>query len=138
MLKSHWEEFMVLIRAKSLHVEALLKSSQPVGIKQDKVILGFFYPFHKGQIENARNREMVIEALSQVLGQPTAVQCILLPERTPERTPERKERKASAPTQSGPAGEDPVIRLAREMGAEVSSPTPTVSGQAGEEGTGDG
>lgn len=133
MLKSHWEEFMVLIRAKSLHVEALLKSSQPVGIKQDKVILGFFYPFHKGQIENARNREMVIEALSQVLGQPTAVQCILLPERAPER-------KASAPTQSGQAGEDPVIRLAREMGAEVSSPTPTVSGsgRAGEEGTGDG
>ncbi|MBI2845715.1 MAG: hypothetical protein HYX86_04120 [Chloroflexi bacterium] len=116
LLKSRWEEFMGLIRTKNLHVEALLKSGEPLGVRRDKVVLGFYYPFHKGQIENARNREVVVDALQQIMGRAVGVQCVLIQEVA--------ERKAS------PASEDPVIRLAREMGAEVA---PLSSGVGKEE-----
>lgn len=107
-----WDDFLAHVRSQNLRVEALLKSCQPLMVKKDTVVLGFYYPFHKGQIENARNRELVEEALGKTLGHAVAVKCVLLVER---------EKK--------PTEEDALIKAAQQMGAEVST-LPTASSEA--------
>jgi len=101
------------IKTRNMHVEALLKSCQPVGVGEDSVILGFYYPFHKGRVEEPRYKGLVEEVLSQAMGRPYHIECVLLADRERRReSPESRDLEA--------AKEDPLIKAALEMGGEIT------------------
>jgi hypothetical protein len=43
------------------------------------VVLGFFYQFHKESVENLKNKAVVEDVLSKVLGQRLRIRCALAP-----------------------------------------------------------
>jgi DNA polymerase-3 subunit gamma/tau len=108
-----WEGLLTQIKKRNMHVEALLKSCQPVAVEEDIVILGFYYPFHKGRIEEPRCKGLVEEVLSQAMGQPYHIECVLLADRERRRRPPKK-RDLEA------VKEDPLIKAALEMGGEIT------------------
>jgi DNA polymerase-3 subunit gamma/tau len=74
-----WPHVVEGIRPLDPSVQALLHSSscQPVAVEGRVVVLGFRYAFHKGKIEEARNRRMVEHVLSKVLQGNYGVRCVL-------------------------------------------------------------
>jgi len=112
-IENLWEELLVQIKKRNMHVEALLKSCQPVAVEEDVVVLGFYYPFHKRRIEEPRCKGLVEEILSQGMGQPYHIKCVLLADR---------ERRRGSPKKRdlGAVKEDPLIKAALEMGGEIT------------------
>jgi hypothetical protein len=59
-------------------VEAFLKASSPVEIDTEgRVVVEFYYPFHKEQIEKRPNKKIVEECMSVVLGKQSYIVCRL-------------------------------------------------------------
>ena len=58
---------------------AILRSAgvKPVSMENDTVVLSFRYPYHKEQIEKAENQRVVERIISNFLGHPCHVHCIL-------------------------------------------------------------
>ncbi len=108
-----WEGLLTQIKKLNMHVEALLKSCQPVAVEEDIVVLGFYYPFHKGRIEEPRCKGLVEEVLSQAMGQPYHIECVLLADRERRRRPPKKRDLEEVK-------EDPLIKAALEMGGEIT------------------
>jgi len=48
-------------------------------VLDDAVVLGFFYQFHKESVENLKNKALVEDVLSKVLGQRLRIRCALAP-----------------------------------------------------------
>lgn len=119
-IENLWEELLTQVKKRNMHVEALLKSCQPVAVDEDVVVLGFYYPFHRGRIQEPRCKGLVEEVLSQAMGQPYHIECVLLADRGKRREP-REKRDLEA------VKEDPLIKAALEMGGEITevkSPPP--------------
>ncbi len=121
-LRQHWHEFLNLLRPKNLSLEALMRSSQPLGIEGDVIVLGFDYEFHRGKVEEDHNRQAVEDALSELVGQRCQVRCVLQQEN--EAVEEGHNQPSSDPADQSPeqdsVQEDPVIRMAVEdLGAQV-------------------
>lgn len=112
-IENLWEGLLAQIKNRNMHVEALLKSCQPMAVEEDVVVLGFYYPFHKGRIEEPRCKGLVEEVLSQAMGQPYHIECVLLADREKRRRPPKK-RDLEA------VREDPLIKAALEMGGEIT------------------
>ena len=82
-------------------VAAYLNGSCEVkALEDDTLVLGFYFPFHQGRIEQEGNRRIVEEAASQVLGRPVRLKL--------EPTPLRQQAKV-------PGGH--LVQAARELGA---------------------
>jgi len=112
-IENLWEGLLTQIKQRNMHVEALLKSCQPVAVEEDVVVLGFYYPFHKGRIEEPRCKSLVEELLSQAVGQPYHIECVLLADREKRREPPKKRDLETVK-------EDPLIKAALEMGGEIT------------------
>ena len=58
---------------------AILRSAgvKPVAVEKDVVSLSFRYPYHKEQIEKIENQRVVEKIISNFLGRPCRVHCIL-------------------------------------------------------------
>ncbi len=126
-LEAGWDEMLQRIKAKNIHVEALLKSSEPVSVEDQVVTLGFYYPFHKGKVESRRLRVLVEEAVSEVLGRTYELSCVLLPGRVGREARGEKSPRRSAkvpPEEIASIQDDPLIKAALEMGAEVTGTVP--------------
>ncbi|MBC7224405.1 MAG: hypothetical protein H5T59_09070, partial [Anaerolineae bacterium] len=79
-LKAEWGRVLAEVRPHSRQVEAVLRGScEPLSIEDGVVTIGFYHQFHKGRVEEARNRELVQEAVSRVLGSPHRIRCVLVP-----------------------------------------------------------
>ncbi|GAH85862.1 unnamed protein product, partial [marine sediment metagenome] len=76
---------------------AILRSAgvRPVTIEDDTVVLTFRYPYHKEQIEKPENQQVAKKIISNFLGRPCQVRCIL--------------------------EDNHLVRAALKMGAEVTS-----------------
>lgn len=115
-VQRNWAELLAAIRPHSRMVEALLKDCRPVGVQEDAVTLGFFYPFHKQRIEEPKHRALVEKMLQRVLGVRVRVECTMIDKESvaegiQKRRPKDKYRQAV---------EDPVIQAAVEkFGARV-------------------
>ncbi len=74
-----WPEVVESIRPVNPSVQALLHgySCQPISVEGRVVVLGFRYEFHKGKIEEVRNRRIVEQALSRVLHGNYGIRCVL-------------------------------------------------------------
>ncbi|MBI2303565.1 MAG: DNA polymerase III subunit gamma/tau [Chloroflexi bacterium] len=80
-LKANWKQ--IVSRAKGLSpkvpmLDAYLRSAcQPLTVEDKTVVLGFYYPMQKDKIEEMENRRIVEGLLSQALGSPHQVRCVL-------------------------------------------------------------
>jgi len=72
-----WPQVLAAVKPKNHTIEAFLKGCRPESLKNDILTLQFFYPFHREKIEEARNRKIVEEAATEVLGRKTRVRCVL-------------------------------------------------------------
>jgi len=108
-LRGRWKEFIKSLRGEgsSGNLDAFLRSAcDPVALKDDTLVLGFYYSFHKERIEDAKYRHLVEKKLKEVFGRPYKIQCILI------------DNKREIPSQA--ETQNPVIKAALEMGARIS------------------
>ena len=78
------------------------------------VVLGFYYPSHKEQIELPENRALVEEAISEMLGRKLALECLLHASGAQRRAEEMTNRFQEA-------AEDPLIQaVVRKYGAQIT------------------
>ncbi|HDQ73739.1 MAG TPA: DNA polymerase III subunit gamma/tau [Chloroflexi bacterium] len=121
-LSQRWPEFLNDLRPRNMSLEALMRSSQPLGIEEDVIILGFDYEFHRGKVEEDHNRQEVENVLSKMVGQRYRVRCVLQREDGPTET-KRHQPSHAAPDPSPRQDviqEDPVVKMAVEdLGAQV-------------------
>ncbi|MEA3341503.1 MAG: DNA polymerase III subunit gamma/tau [Chloroflexota bacterium] len=114
-LRNRWSELLNALRPRNLSLEALMHSCEPMAVEGNVVVLGFAYKFHRSKVEEERNKQVVEEVLSDLLGQRYQVRCILA----------QQERVAASGTKSPLSEEqiiadDPLVRAAVEdLGAQV-------------------
>jgi hypothetical protein len=89
-----------------------------VAVEGDTVVLGFEFDLHRARAEEESNKRDVEEVLSSLAGRPVMVRCVLAKRRgTSPRT-----RGSGTPPVSAPGDEfdeDPVVRAALDLGAQV-------------------
>jgi DNA polymerase III subunit gamma/tau len=105
-----WNEILDAVGAKNRSVQALLRSARPMGTEGDGLVLGFAYEFHRGRIEDMKNRVVVEETIERVLGLRLHVRCVLA----------TKDSVATADPLNA-AMNDPLVRAAVALGARVRS-----------------
>jgi DNA polymerase-3 subunit gamma/tau len=109
-----WLQVLEEVKTRDQSVQALLNSARPVNVRAGTVTLQVAHAFTQAKLSEARARRLVAEVLSQVLGQSCRVEYEIV----------------NSPTEASPPGDwqagardawadDPVVRVAREMGAEV-------------------
>lgn len=83
-VKSCWKELLFVLRQRGhLHLQAILRSGDPVGTEGKVVFIRFEHPFHKGKVEEDANRRVLEQFLGQLVGQPVQVRC-MLPDEGPQ------------------------------------------------------
>jgi DNA polymerase-3 subunit gamma/tau len=113
-LKNNWGQLLQAIRRRSLPVEALLKSCEPVAVQDNVVTLGFYGAWHKERMSEDKNRLIVEEALAEVAGKPYRVKIVLY-----EGNRQERQRQATA-DRHDELLRNPVVREAIEQfGAKV-------------------
>lgn len=124
-LQECWTEFLNALRPRNLSLEALMRSCRPVAVEGDVVVLGFDYDFHRGKVEEERNRRDVEDTLSSLLGWKCRIRCVLRQKGQPDQAHIAQQRShAEPPAASSPDAqesiEDPVLRTAIEdLGAQI-------------------
>lgn len=72
-----WPEVLEKVKLGNHSVEALLKASQPIKVKKDKLIIEVFYSFHKGKLGMENCLQLVEEKLKEVFSLPLKVKYVL-------------------------------------------------------------
>ena len=67
-LKARWPAVMDDVKQRTRAVHAYLLESAPRGVADNEVLLGVRHPFHLERLEEAKNRGVVTDALTRVLG----------------------------------------------------------------------
>jgi len=123
-LRENWSRLLSEVRPFNRMAEALLRSCRPVRVDGNVVVVGVRHPFHKGKIEDPRNKEVVEKVLMQLTGTPCRLSCVVQsPETQVNQTRQEKKRKAIL--------DDPVVQAARNMGGKVVDVRLDVSGDDG-------
>ncbi len=87
-LESKWAEVMKLVRPKNHSVEALLRSTRPVGFDGEKLELEVFYKFHKDKLETEKCRAIVETAVKELFSVRTVKLYLRLGEGQKKKTEE--------------------------------------------------
>ena len=67
-MQDKWAEVMKAVRPKNHSVEALLRSTKPLGFDGRSLTLEVFYKFHKDKLESEKCRRIVEVAVGEVMG----------------------------------------------------------------------
>ncbi len=110
-LQENWTQILAEIKARNMHVEAILKDCQLARVEGDVVVLRARFPFHKEKLEDDRSKQLVAEAVSIIIGEPCRIRCILSTE------DKRQEQKHDDEIQA--AVDDPLVKAALEMGGKI-------------------
>lgn len=76
-LSNKWEDCIKSVQTLNHSVAALLRSAQPYQIDKDMIIIKVFYEFHKGRLEQEKNREILQEAFQSIVGMKPKIKYIL-------------------------------------------------------------
>jgi len=101
-----------------------MRSCKPVAVEGDVVVLGFTHNFHRSKVEEERNKQVIEDALSSLIGQRYHVRCVLAQQERTARTPQRSASESvggkATPAAEQIIAEDPVVRAAVEdLGAQI-------------------
>lgn len=124
-----WGHIITAMRPHSARLQAVLRSGTPVDLRDDVLVIGFQHDFHRDQVQAAI--DLVARVASTVLGRPVSVQLVDLKREAPPSAAPRPDPKpttrsspSSPATAPSPAGEDPLLKTARELGATVTRLSP--------------
>lgn len=124
-----WGHIITAMRPHSPRLQAVLRSGTPVDLRDDVLIIGFQHDFHRDQVQAAI--DLVARVAATVLGRPVSVQLVDLKREAPSPAAPRPDPKLttraaspSSATTPSPAGEDPLLKTARELGATVTRLSP--------------
>lgn len=108
-VQQYWAALLEAVKNSSRSAEAFLKECRPLEADEENVVLGFFYDFHRGSVDNPKNRALVEEAFSKVLAHPVHIRCTL--------TPKDGAQASGGSSAGGRAGapSDSVVRAAAHM-----------------------
>ena len=67
-IEKRWGEILEVVKPMNHSVNALLRACRPFRLEGERLVVEVFYQFHKDQLEQERNRQIVQEAFRQVLG----------------------------------------------------------------------
>lgn len=73
-----WKSILSSIKPINASIEALLRSSRPVGYDGHTLVLGVFYKFHKERLEDSTHRKVLEDVITKILNSPTRVTCTLV------------------------------------------------------------
>jgi len=104
-----WPLVVEGVRPVDPSVQALLHASycRPIGVEGRIVVLGFRFDFHKGKIEEVRNRRIVEQVLSKVLNGNYGVRCVMDAAAPPPRRRQNNNRQQTP--------QDPRVRAAANI-----------------------
>lgn len=76
-IASDWGKVLMAVKPVNHSVEAFLRAARPKSISGNVVTLEVYYPFHKDRLEEQKNRKLVEDSLSQIVGAPVVLECVL-------------------------------------------------------------
>ncbi len=76
-IEAKWQEILKEVRPKNHSVEALLRSSKPIGVNGNSLELEVFYKFHKERLETDKCRRIVEDSISNLMGRHLRIVCKL-------------------------------------------------------------
>lgn len=83
-IESNWTQILSEIKTVNHSVEAFLRAARPKKVKGEKVVFEVFYPFHKEKLEEAKNRELMEQCISRVVGKKLCVEyCLSIDRKKP-------------------------------------------------------
>lgn len=117
-LRSRWPDLLAALRLRNLPLEALMRSSTPLAVDGDVVVLGFEFDLHRKRLEEESNKQDVEDVLTRLAGRQVQVRCELA---KPHRHAGAKVTSSAALATPLPADveDDPVVRAALDLGAQV-------------------
>lgn len=107
-LKIHWKDFINSMRGEGSggNLDARLRHAcEPVEIKGDNLVLGFYHEFHKKYIDDRKYLHLIEKKLKEVFGHNYTVTCVMLSQ---EQKSELK-----------PASSNHLVEAALSLGAKI-------------------
>lgn len=107
-LKLHWKDFINSMRGEGSggNLDARLRHAcEPVEIKGENLVLGFYHEFHKKYIDDRKYLHLIEKKLKEVFGHSYTVTCVML---SPEQKSELK-----------PASSNHLVEAALSLGAKI-------------------
>jgi hypothetical protein len=108
-VREHWPQVLENVRARDRSVQALLNSTRPAELENGTLTLHVAHEFARDKLSQGRARRLVEEVLSQVLGQSCHIEYVVVDSSVDGGLIESNDTW----------DDDPVVRAARQMGAEV-------------------
>jgi len=128
-VRDRWNEVLAHVRPLSRRVEALLRDTQPAGVRGDLVTVACDSPFHHDVLSEDKARQIVRQALSDVLGVSCRVRYVL--RSLQSGTANRPHRQNPPPTETLEAEDarrrllnHPAIKELQRRGGHVSKISP--------------
>jgi hypothetical protein len=106
-LKAHWKDFINSMRGEGSggNLDARLRHAcEPVELKGDTLVLGFYHEFHKKYIDDRKYLHLIEKKLQEVFGHTYTVTCVMIP-------PAKSDLK--------PAGSNHLVEAALSLGARL-------------------
>jgi len=117
-LRGQWADLLAALRRRNLPLEALMRSSTPLAVEGDVVVLGFEFDLHRKRAEEDSNKRDVEDVLTRLAGRPVQVRCELAKQY--KHSPSKgSSGPASASAPVVDVADDPVVRAALDLGAQV-------------------
>jgi DNA polymerase-3 subunit gamma/tau len=107
-LQEHWKDFINSMRGEGSggNLDARLRHAcEPVEIKGENLVLGFYHEFHKSYIDNRKYLHLIEKKLKEVFGHTYTVNCVMM---LPGQKSELK-----------PASSNHLVEAALSMGARI-------------------
>nr|MBO2469026.1 DNA polymerase III subunit gamma/tau [Bacillota bacterium] len=108
-----WPKVLAVVKARSLQVHALLVDGRPVAASADGVVVAFKNQFHRDATEKPPRKQLIEEALRDVLGRACRV-VTLLEDQWVMHEASGGERQQGTTAEHSP-GEDPIVEEARRL-----------------------
>jgi DNA polymerase III subunit gamma/tau len=105
-----WKNILSIVRPINASIEALLRAARPMEYDGTVLTLGVYYKFHKERLEDLRNRRILEDVVTQVLGSETRVICMLT-----EPAPTKIVEEAKVETVLTEGRDADIIKVAEEI-----------------------
>jgi DNA polymerase-3 subunit gamma/tau len=127
VVESKWPDILVRLRQADKMVEALVRSVRLAGAEGTTVILEASSDWYKGRIEQPNAKSNIERCMSEVLGAPARLRCVVkgkspLPLSAAPASSPAGEGAPSSTKAGGVDAEDPMLRAALDLGGQIKDP----------------
>jgi DNA polymerase-3 subunit gamma/tau len=126
-VESKWPDILTRLRQADKMVEALVRSVRLAGAEGTTVILEASSDWYKGRIEQPNAKSNIERCMSEVLGTPARLRCVVkgkspLPLSAAPASSPAGEGAPSSAKAGGVDAEDPMLRAALDLGGQIKDP----------------